>query len=128
MTITDPRVDADEILDGYSIIDCDAHFTEPPNLWTSRVPAGMTSRVPVMKTLDDGVTAWYLDDQVIASSAENTIRPGAQKVLGTQMIQPWSQVDESTYNPSARVARLDQMGIYAQILFPNAMGFASNTI
>jgi len=128
MTMTDARPDADAVLEGYSIVDCDAHFTEPPDLWTSRVPAGMQSRVPVMKTMDDGVTAWYLDDQVIASSGGNTIRRGARKVLGTQMIQPWTEVDPSTYDPKARVALLDQMGVYAQILFPNAMGFASNTI
>ena len=30
---------ADEVLGGLSIVDCDAHFTEPPDLWTSRALA-----------------------------------------------------------------------------------------
>ena len=38
------------------IIDCDAHLTEPADLWTSRAPASMQDRVPVQRTID-GVTA-----------------------------------------------------------------------
>lgn len=51
--------DPDAVLGGLRIVDCDAHFSEPPDLWTSRVPDSMKARMPVMKTLDDGVTAWY---------------------------------------------------------------------
>ena len=123
--------DTEAVLGGLSIIDCDAHFSEPPDLWTSRAPESMKARMPVMRTLDDGITAWYVDDHVFASTGGNTIRTspqGPQKVLGTQMIQPWDAVDPVTYEPKARLALLDEVGVYAQILFPNAMGFTGNSV
>ncbi len=123
--------DADSVLAGLSIVDCDAHFSEPPDLWTARAPQSMKARMPVMKTLDDGITAWYVGDQVFASTGGNTIRTsplGPQKVLGTQMIQPWDAVDPVTYDPAARLTVMDEVGVYAQILFPNAMGFTGNSV
>jgi predicted TIM-barrel fold metal-dependent hydrolase len=126
MTMTE-RVAADEVLDGISIIDCDAHFTEPPDLWTSRAAASRRDQVPHMKT-EGGVSAWYLGDEVWASVGGNTIRNGVQKVLGAQTVQPFDQIDPSSYQVKPRLALLDVMGVYAQILYPNAVGFASNTM
>jgi len=126
MTVTEP-VTADQVLDGISIVDCDAHFTEPPDLWTSRVATSMRDRVPQMRT-DGGVSAWYLGDEVWASVGGNTIRNGTQKVLGSQIVQPWDEIDPSSYEVGPRLALLDEMGVYAQILYPNAVGFASNSM
>jgi uncharacterized protein len=118
---------SDDVLGDLRIIDCDAHFTEPPDLWTSRAPASLRDRVPVMKT-DDGLTSWYLGDTVLSSTGGNTLRKGREKVLGTLCIQPWDQVDEATWEVKARLSLLDTMGVWAQILYPNAVGFASNTM
>ena len=43
MTVT--VEEADRILANTLIIDCDSHITEPPDLWESRVPAAMKTRV-----------------------------------------------------------------------------------
>lgn len=118
---------ADEILAGLSIIDCDAHFTEPPDLWTSRAPASMRDRVPQMRT-EGGISSWYLDGKVLCGIGGNTFEHGHKKHLGTLTIQPWDSVDESTWDVKQRLALLDEMGVYAQILYPNAVGFASNTM
>jgi len=126
MTI-DTDIQADEILGQLSIVDCDAHFTEPPDLWTSRAPASMKDRVPQMRT-EDGTSSWYLDDRVLCSIGGNTLRTGNQKQLGTLCVQPWESVDPSTWDVAARLALIDEMGVYAQILYPNAIGFASNTM
>src|ERR1700688_5017310 len=115
---TTATVDADEVLGDLCIIDCDAHFTEPPDLWTARAPKSMQDQVPVMRTAD-GVTSWYIGDTVLSSIGGNTLRKGTQKVLGTQCIQPWDDVDESTWDVKARLALIDKMGVYAQILYPN---------
>jgi predicted TIM-barrel fold metal-dependent hydrolase len=126
MTMTQP-VNPDEVLADISIVDCDAHFTEPPDLWTSRVAASQRDRVPRMQT-DGGVSAWYLGDEVWASVGGNTIRTGVKKVLGSQTVQPFEEIDPSSYQVGARLELLDQMGVYAQILYPNAVGFASNSM
>jgi uncharacterized protein len=119
--------DAEAILGGLRIVDGDAHFTEPPDLWTSRAAHSLREQVPVQRTID-GITAWYLGDHVFASIGGNTLERGNHKVLGTQTVQPWDQVDESTWDVKARLALLDEMGVYAQILYPNAVGFASNSM
>src|SRR5690242_18269124 len=103
------NVAPDDVLGGISIIDCDAHFTEPPDLWTSRAPASMREHVPGMRTAD-GITSWYLDGTVLCSIGGNTLRKGGHKVLGTLCIQPWEEVDDSTWDVRARLALLDQMG------------------
>src|SRR5688572_29116315 len=69
---TAAAVAAEDVLSGLRIIDCDAHFTEPPDLWSSRASASMRDRVPVMRT-EDGISSWYLDDKVLCSIGGNTI-------------------------------------------------------
>lgn len=114
-------------LDGVRFIDCDAHFTEPPDLWTSRVPASSRDKVPVQETTG-GNTAWYLDGQVWASIGGNTISEGRQKVLGSHVVQPFDAVDPAAWTVKERLALLDDLGIEAQIIYPNGIGFASNHI
>jgi predicted TIM-barrel fold metal-dependent hydrolase len=43
-------------------------------------------------------------------------------------VQPFDIVDEACYRVGPRLAVMDSMGVESQILFPNAMGFASNTM
>ena len=126
--MTDTLVAAtSDVLDGLKIVDGDAHFTEPPDLWTSRAPVKMRDQMPVQRT-EGGVTAWYIGEHIFASVGGNTIETGQHKVLGTQTLQPWGQIDAASWDVGARLALLDQMGVYAQILYPNAVGFASNSM
>lgn len=116
-----------QILDELRVIDCDAHFTEPPDLWSSRVPATMKGRMPEQRTVD-GTTAWYLDGDAWSGIGGNTIKVGREKVLGLNVIQPFDAIDPAAWDVTHRLALMDQMGIYAQVLYPNAVGFSSNHI
>ncbi|MEV5848663.1 amidohydrolase family protein [Streptomyces sp. NPDC051985] len=109
------------------VIDCDAHWTEPSDLWSARVPAGLEDQVPVQKTVD-GRTAWYLDGEVWASTGGNTITVDRKKILGSHVVQPFADVDRSAWAVKERLEIMDDMGIHAQILYPNGIGFASNHI
>lgn len=132
MTATQERPDvSDETevdpLQGVKIIDCDAHITEPANLWISRAPASMRDRIPIQKTVD-GITAWYLHDELWASTGGNTISTGGEKILGSHVVQPFDLVDVSAWSARERLDLIDKMGIWGQILYPNGVGFASNHI
>ena len=35
-----------DLFDRFAVIDVDTHLTEPPDLWTSRVPVAMREQVP----------------------------------------------------------------------------------
>jgi predicted TIM-barrel fold metal-dependent hydrolase len=112
-------------LEGIRIVDCDSHFTEPADLWLSRAPEAWKDRVPVQRT-EDGHTSWYLDDEVFAGVGGNTIKTGREKTQGLHTVQPFSSVDQSAWAVKERLEIMDEMGVYAQVLYPNAMGATSN--
>src|SRR4029077_13565552 len=111
------------VLDGLRMIDCDAHFTEPSDLWTSRAPSSMRDRVRVHKTVD-GQTAWFLDGRPWASVGGNTLRADGSKVLGSYAVHPFSAIHEGAWSTGERLRLMDDMGVWAQVLYPNGVGFS----
>lgn len=108
------------------IVDVDAHITEPPDLWTRHAPAAYAERVPRVVEID-GATMWSVDGVPIGRAlGASVIRRGGEKVPGFGFMQ-WS-VDEiavASYDMAARVEVLDDLGIWAQILYPNTAGFGA---
>lgn len=127
MTVVQPHPGSVSDFDGLKIIDADSHFTEPPDLWSSRGPSSWKDRLPIQRTVD-GKTHWYLDGQPWASIGGNTLRHGREKVLGEWVMQPFDAIDPCAWNVKARLDLLDEIGIHAQVLYPNGIGFSSNHI
>jgi predicted TIM-barrel fold metal-dependent hydrolase len=121
-TVSDPA-----FLDDLFVVDCDAHFTEPADLWSARTARSMADRMPKMRTVD-GRTGWFLDDEPWSSIGGNTISQGRRKVLGSHVVQPFDEVDPAAWSVPARLALLDEMGIWSQVIYPNGIGFASNHV
>ncbi len=119
--------EADECLGDVQIIDCDAHFTEPTDLWTSRVAKSKRDLVPQQQTVD-GQTAWYLDGEMWATLGGNVIGQGGEKVFGKHYVQPFENIDPAAWDVTERLKIMDTMGIYAQVCYPNGIGFTSNHI
>src|SRR5262249_39473118 len=44
------------------------------------------------------------------------------------MVQPFDDIDHAAWSVKERLALLDQIGIWAQILYPNGIGFSSNHV
>ena len=115
------------ILDDLKIIDTDSHWSEPYDLWTSRAPAKYRDRVPRM-TERDGKRRWWFDDAIpiglpIASSV---VDPDGEKVTGTVFFDFDNEmVHRASYDAEARVEMLDQLGLDAQIMYPNVAGFGN---
>jgi predicted TIM-barrel fold metal-dependent hydrolase len=49
-------------------------------------------------------------------------------VLGSVFVQPYELIDKSAFAVKERLDLLDEIGVYAQVLYPNGIGFASNHI
>ena len=49
------------LFDDVRVIDADTHYTEPPDLWTSRAPAQYKDRVLHIEERND-VPTWVIDD------------------------------------------------------------------
>jgi predicted TIM-barrel fold metal-dependent hydrolase len=104
----------------YSIIDVDSHVTEPPDVWTSRVAKRHVERVPQVRRID-GADIWFLDGERIAEVG-STAPAGTSFVL-PEMPRTYDDILPAAYDANARLALLDDEGIWAQLLYPNVGGF-----
>jgi len=106
----------------YSIIDVDTHVTEAPDLWTSRVPARMRDAVPRIQIDKRGRNMWYIGDQPVA-------KLGMSATAGVgDMKKPPNGYDEmhpGAYDADARLEYMDEIGIWAMVMYPNVGGFGN---
>jgi len=122
MATTD--AEAPDLLDGIEIIDADTHLTEPHDLWTSRAPKGWEERVPQVRHVD-GELMWTIDGQVLGKAVgAAVILPDGTKSLGTEFMGLGiDQVHAGASSIGPRLAVMDALGIRAQIVYPNVVGF-----
>jgi predicted TIM-barrel fold metal-dependent hydrolase len=114
------------VLQGIAVVDCDTHFTEPPDLWTSRAPAKFKDRVPHVSTIENGDQWWFVDgDKPLGPLGQTVVLEGGEKILGRLGVRDFDRLDQATYLVEPRLELMDRLGIYAQIVYPNAAGFAS---
>ena len=66
MTATSTVTGTSEATTAYDIIDVDTHITEPPDVWTSRVPRRYVDRVPQVRRVA-GADLWFLGDEQIGA-------------------------------------------------------------
>jgi len=110
-------------MSGYSIIDADTHITEPPDLWTSRAPSAMRDKVPRIETDSQGDMKWWFGDR------PSLISPGISATAGVGNFKnppkTFEQMHPGAFNAHARLKYMDQMGIWAMVLYPNVGGFGA---
>src|SRR4051812_5066984 len=109
------------VLDSLEIIDVDAHITEPADLWTSRAPERWRERVPRVVAGEDGGAMWSIDGVLLGRAlGASVIKRGRVKTAGTEFMR-WdpSENDPSAYDMGVRLEVMDEMGVRAQILYPN---------
>lgn len=68
-------------LAGIKIVDCDTHFTEPPEIFTSRAPAHLKDKAPD-QAVADGITRWFVEGQDYGIVGGNVICQDKRKLLG----------------------------------------------
>jgi uncharacterized protein len=105
------------------VIDVDSHLTEPADLWTSRVPARYVDRVPQMTVGGDGRDIWVLDGRQI--SVVGMTAPAGWPAPFPAGPPTLAECPPASYDAKARLSYLDEVGIWAQVLYPNVAGFGS---
>ena len=112
------------VLDTISVVDVDSHILEPPDLWTSRLPSkwqdvGIAPQV--VKDPRDGQLRWNVAGHLVAGIATHSAAgwndwyPGRPPTL--------EETDPGSWDPKHRLERLDEYGVYSQVMFPNIIGF-----
>lgn len=107
------------------VIDVDAHWSEPHDLWTSRCPASMKDKVPRVVE-KDGDTFWVFGEEqtvITPASPTSVIAPDGTKIYGGDFYGTRKeQVHEASFELGMRLEFMDKMGIHAQIVYPNVGG------
>src|SRR3954447_20723577 len=115
--------------DSIKVIDVDAHLTEPHDLWTSRAPAKWADRVPKVVEID-GQPMWTVDGRTLGrAGASGVVRRDGSKSRGADFMT-WriEDVHRGAYDTSARLEVMDELGLWGQILYPNAAGFGGQKL
>ena len=108
----------------YQLISGDSHINEPPDLWTSRLPAQFRDRAPRVQRFEQG-DAWVME------GALDPMNFGANCNAGMPIEQKnswckWEDVRAGGYDPAVRLTEQDADGVEAEVLYPTPR--VSNTL
>lgn len=98
-------------------ISADCHVTEPLDLWTKGLPAGLRERGPRVERRDDR-TCLVVENRVIRRFPRV---PGGGE--GPTLEQAWNADD-----PQSRIAALEKDGVWAELMYPNLAFFTTYAI
>jgi predicted TIM-barrel fold metal-dependent hydrolase len=110
------------VLEMVPIVDVDSHVLEPPDLWTSRLPSKWSDDAPrIVRDDASGQERWLIGGRFAI---------GAGTYASAEWSEPWPSrpptFDAATrgaWDPSARLEWMDRVGVRAQVLYPNLLGF-----
>ena len=109
-------------MSAYTIIDVDTHVTEVPDLWSERLPARMRDAGPRVETDKRGRQWWMIGDK-------RTVLVGLTATAGVgDMKEPpngYDDVHPGAFDAEARLKYMDEMGIWAMVMYPNVGGFGA---
>ena len=126
MTMTEQAPELD-VLAGIKIIDADTHLSEPADLWTSRAPARYRDLVPQQRQIN-GRGRWVIggDIDLGGTGASSVVDPQGEKTYGVGWMKlDVSEVHAASSQIPARLAMMNRLGVYAQIMYPNLAGFGN---
>lgn len=106
------------LFEGIKIVDCDTHFTEPPDLFSANAPAGMQDKMPYVRRVD-GLDQWFIGDRCFGSLGGNVIAKDHNKLLGRLAYRTYDEIDPGSYMVKPRLEAMDRMGVHTQICFQN---------
>jgi predicted TIM-barrel fold metal-dependent hydrolase len=114
----------DTLVAGIRVVDTDTHVVEPSDLWTSRVPEKLAASVPHVEVHPETHHHhWRIGDHWL-------MPVGFYAMAGWRDYPPntpceFEEVDPGAWRAGDRLKRMDEYGIYAQVLYPNLIGFES---
>jgi predicted TIM-barrel fold metal-dependent hydrolase len=108
------------------VIDNDTHISEPPDLFTSRLPRKWHDRAPTIRRNEErGFEVWVMGDQ-----QQGSIPVGHTAVAGWPEPFPaapsgFDEIPKAAHDAHARLEYMDSLRIWAMALYPNVGGFGS---
>ncbi len=118
-------------LDQVKVVDADTHMTERHDLWTKRAPAAFKDRVPRVEQVD-GAATWVVEGGAVLgrAGAGGVVDKHGKKGRSFEGLYEWEieQAHAAAYDPVARMELLEEIGIWAQIVFPGVIGLGGQNL
>jgi predicted TIM-barrel fold metal-dependent hydrolase len=113
-----------ETLSEIKVIDVDTHLSEPADLWTTRAPAKYKDRVPQMRKVGERMV-WMIDGQHSIGIGAASVVYGDDTKARNMSFSIWNvdEVHPACSRTKERLEFMDRDGIYAQVVYPNVLGF-----
>jgi predicted TIM-barrel fold metal-dependent hydrolase len=115
---------------GIRVIDTDTHLTEPHDLWIRQAPAGRKDDMPHVAEVE-GELSWVVGDDVLGRAGGGGVigRDGSKINAQTGLFE-WTidDIHVGAHDPAARLEMMDEMGIWAEVLYPNVIGLGGQGI
>ena len=101
-------VDVTNLFDDVRVIDADTHYTEPPELWTSRAPAQYKDRVLHIEERNN-VPTWVIDDVEFGFARGGGVvdHDGGKIPFVESMEKDIDWVHPGAWDPKARLQVMD---------------------
>jgi predicted TIM-barrel fold metal-dependent hydrolase len=111
------------------IIDADTHRSEPWDLWTSQAPAKYKERVPQVQYFD-GTPYWVFDGHKVSPAhASTAVDENMEKRVGTYYLsRTVYEVAPAASEVAPRLELMNKQGVWAQLVYPNAIGFGGQQL
>ena len=112
--------------DQWTVISVDDHLVEPPHLFEGRLPASLAERAPYVKTSSKGHEMWVFDGQAYPQVGLNAV-VGRNRDESPMEPVRFDQMRRGCWDPAARVADMEEAGIWASLNFPSQLtGFCGS--
>ena len=117
-----PSLHANPIVDW--VIDADTHITEPPDLFSSRLPAKYKDRAPSIRVNAQGNEEWSVGSLSPITPVGHTATAGWKEPFPSAP-SSFAECPVASHDPHARIGYMDSLAIWASALYPNVGGFGS---
>jgi len=114
----------------HPVVDADTHLTERHDLWTSRAPASLRDRMPHVEDVE-GEATWVVEGAVLGrAGAGGVVDKDDHKGRSFEALFEWEidRIHPGAYDPVERLKMMDHEGVWAQVIFPNAVGLGGQNL
>ncbi len=105
---------------GTPIIDTDSHLIEPPDLWTSRLPAAWGDQIMTVRWNEERQTEFWTVNNQWLSPAWMAVQFGYNKY--PEGPARYENCYPGSVEQAGRVKVMDESGVISQVLYPNVAG------
>jgi predicted TIM-barrel fold metal-dependent hydrolase len=101
------------------VVDADGHVCEPPDLWTTRLPAHLRARgIRLRWNGDSGFDEAYFEDRLITDRGLVGLGNAGSSFENLGQGTHYEEIAPAGFDPRARLRVLDEEGIDVAVLYP----------